>query len=138
DPSSLALAGDVSAAGSVELVGQLIVTGGDRAVSSGGTGGIIIGGDISADEGGRSLALTAKDGGITLEGGVQLSGGDLILDIQGPVDVADGIKVRGLVLLGKKVDYELTHPDNAVAVLAGNAGSIHFEQSDSLIIGSVG
>src|SRR5690606_33758160 len=48
------------------------------------------------------------------------------------------IKARGPVLLGENVDYKLTHADNAVSILAGNARSIRYEQAGSLTIGSVG
>src|SRR5690606_5017284 len=48
------------------------------------------------------------------------------------------IKARGVGLLGEDVDYNLTHADNAVSILAGNARSLRYEQAGSLTIGSVG
>src|SRR5690606_12977267 len=106
---------------------------------TGGSGKIVLGRAV-ATNGTPTLTLASGTGGIDLSGPIDLVGGDLILDSQSSVTFAANasIKARGLVLLGENVDYKLTHADNAVSVLAGNARSIRYEQAESLTIGRVG
>jgi len=140
DPAFI-LDGDIvaSTAGSILLQGPVGVAADSRLVTADGTGEIVLGPAV-AIRGTPTLTLASGAGGIELAGPVDLGGGDLILDSQSSVTLAANasIKARGLVLLGENVDYKLTHADNAVSILAGEARSIHYEQSGSLTIGSVG
>lgn len=123
-----------SGTGGIRLQGPVTVAADSRLTT---TGAIILG-NMATSGRSATVELASGAGGIQLLGSVNLGVGDLVLASQGAVNVAGAIKARGLALLGENVDYQLLHPDNAVAVLAGNAGSIRYQQAGSLTIGQVG
>lgn len=137
--ASLVLDGGIvtSGTGSIRLAGAAVLAGDSVLDTSAGSGAIVLDGAVTA-AGTTHLTLFSGTGGLQLNGRMDLGKGDLILESQGPVSVTNAVIARGLALVGQDVDYQLTHADNAVSVLAGDARSIHYEQAGSLAIGSVG
>ncbi len=83
-----------------------------------------------------TVTLKAGAGGMALRG--DIDGGTVVLESDGSAEQGADAAIRGgFLLLAGTGDYRLAGAGNAVSTLAGNVGSVHYEQHGSLTIGEV-
>lgn len=129
------LEGDIVAQGADIAFAGSVTVAGDATVATSGSG-VLSMGSVTGD-GQHVLRLSAGAGGMLLGGEIRLPAGRVVLESLAPVTLSHAVVARELALVGEQSEFVLTHPDNAVDVLAADARAVHYEQAGSLTIGPV-